>query len=170
MNERISKDEKRAAVAVILSCFVSSLSAVGTIADEITFLSPIAGSNPGVTIAGVKSGGAPWVVNHGFAVLNDEGRLRADLRGLILPNLGTPGPVTAVAASVVSGDAVAATTDSVPLSVDGNAEIHAKLQAPSPCLGTIVLIRAAAFNGIPLPAPGPWIAATGLAKDSDHDK
>jgi hypothetical protein len=56
--------------------------------------------------------------------------------------------------------------------VDGNAEIHAKLQVPSPCLGTIVLIRAAAFNGTPLPAPGPWIAATGLAKDSDfdHDK
>jgi len=164
---------KRTAVAVILSCFISSsLFAAGTVADEIAFLSPIVGSNPGVTIAGVKSGGAPWVVNHGIAVLNDEGRLRADLRGLILPNLGTPGPVTAVAASVVCGDAVAATSDSVPLSVDGNAEIHAKLQVPSPCLGTIVLIRATAFNGTPLPAPGPWIAATGLAKDSDfdHDK
>jgi hypothetical protein len=44
------------------------------------------------------------------------------------------------------------------------------LQVPSPCLGLIVLIRAAAFNGIPLPAPGPWIAATGLAKDSDSDR
>jgi hypothetical protein len=51
----------------------------------------------------------------------------------------------------------------------GNAEIRAKLQVPSPCLGPIVLIRAAAFNGTPLPAPGPWIAATGLAKDSDSD-
>jgi hypothetical protein len=164
--------KKRAAVAVLLSCFVSGLFAGGTIADEIAFLSPIVGSNPGVTIASVKSGGAPWVVNHGFAVLNDDGRLRTDVRGLILPNLGTPGPVTAVAASVVCGDAVAATSDSVPLSVDGNAEIHAKLQVPSPCLGTIVLIRATAFNGTPLPAPGPWIAATGLTKgsDSDHDK
>src|SRR5467141_3851272 len=161
----------RAAMAII-SCFVSCLFAVSTVADEIGFLSPIVGSNPGVTIAGVKSGGAPWVVNHGFAVLNDDGRLRADVRGLILPNLGTAGPVTAVAASVVCGDAVAATTDSVPLSADGNAEIHAKLQVPSPCLGTVVLIRAAAFNGVPLPAAGPWIAATGLAKgsDSDHDK
>jgi hypothetical protein len=160
--------QKGAAVAV-LSCFLSGLFAAGTVADEIAFLSPIVGSNPGVTIAGVKSGGAPWVVNHGFAALNDEGRLRADLRGLILPNLGTPGPVTAVAASVVCGDAVAVTTDSVLLSVDGNAEIHAKLQVPSPCLGTIVLIRATAFNGTPLPAPGPWIAATGLAKNSDSD-
>jgi hypothetical protein len=161
----------RAAMAIIL-CFVSCLFAVSTVADEIAFLSPIVGSNPGVTIAGVKSGGAPWVVNHGFAVLNDDGRLRTDVRGLILPNLGTPGPVTAVAASVVCGDAVAATSDSVPLSVAGNAEIHAKLQVPSPCFGTIVLIRATAFNGTPLPAPGPWIAATGLTKgsDSDHDK
>ena len=162
--------KKGAAVAVLLSCFVSGLLAGGTVADEIAFLSPIVGSNPGVTIAGVKSGGAPWVVHHGFAVLNDDGRLRADVRGLILPNLGTPGPVTAVAASVTCGDAVAATTDSVPLSVDGNAEIHAKLQVPSPCLGTIVLIRATAFNGTPLPAPGPWIAATGLTKGSDSDQ
>ena len=164
--------KKRTAVAVILSCFISSLFAAGTVADGIAFLSPIVGSNPGVTIAGVKSGGAPRVVNHGFAVLNDDGRLRTDVHGLILPNLGTLGPVTAVAASVVCGDAVAATSDSVALSVDGNAEIHANLQVPSPCLGTIVLIRAAAFNGTPLPAPGPWIAATGLAKDSDsdHDK
>ena len=163
--------KKRPAIAVILSCFVSGLFAVGTVADEIAFLSPIVGSNPGVTIAGVKSGGAPWVVGHGFAVLNDEGRLRVDLRGLILPSVGTPGPVTAVAASVVCGDAVAATSDSVALSVDGNAEIRAKLQVPSPCLGTIVLIRATALNGTPLPAPGPWLAASGLVKDSDsnHD-
>ena len=160
----------RAAMAII-SCFVSCLFAVSAVADEIGFLSPIVGSNPGVTIAGVKSGGAPWMVSRGFAVLNDEGRLRVDLRGLILPSVGTPGPVTAVAASVVCGDAVAATTDPVLLSVDGNAEIRAKLQVPSPCLGTILLIRAAAFNGTPLPAPGPWIAATGLVKDADsnHD-
>jgi hypothetical protein len=161
---------KISAAMAIISCFVSCLFAVSTVADEIGFLSPIVGSNPGVTIAGVKSGGAPWVVSRGFAVLNDEGRLRADVRGLILPNLGTPGPVTAVAASVVCGDAVAATSDSVALSADGNAEIHAKLQVPSPCLGTIVLIRATAFNGTPLPAPGPWIAATGLTKGSDSDR
>jgi hypothetical protein len=162
--------KKTAAVAMILSCFFSGLFAIGTVADEIAFLSPIVGSNPGLTIAGVNSGGAPWEVNHGFAVLNDDGRLRADVQGLVLTNLGTAGPVTAVAASVVCGGTVVVTTDSVPLSVDGNAGIHAKLQVPSPCFGTTVLIRAAAFNGVPLAAPGPWIAATGLAKDSDHNK
>lgn len=76
--------KKISAVAVILLCFVCGLFAVGTFADDIAFWSPIVGSNPGVTTAGVQSGGAPWVVDHGLAVLN---------------NLGTPGPVTAVAAS-----------------------------------------------------------------------
>ena len=84
--------KKIAAVAVILSCFVCAPFAVDTVADDIAFLSPIVGSNPGVTIAGVQSGAAPWLVNHGFAVVNDEGRLPADLRGLILQNPGTPGP------------------------------------------------------------------------------
>jgi hypothetical protein len=164
--------KKRTAVAMILSCFVAGLCALRTVADEITFLSPVAGSNPGITIAKIASGGAPWVVDHGFAILNEDGRLRVEVRGLILPALGTTGPVTAVAASVVCGDVVAATSDSVALSAEGNAEIHAKLQIPSPCLGTIVLIRAAAFNGTPLPTPGPWIAATGLPQElrSEHEK
>ena len=35
----------------------------------------VLGSNPGITIAGIKSGGAPWVVKHGFAALKDDGSL-----------------------------------------------------------------------------------------------
>jgi len=160
----------RAAMAIIL-CFVSCLFAVSTVADRDWLLVSDCGLESRRHHRRREERGCAVGGQHGFAVLNDEGRLRVDLRGLILPSVGTPGPVTAVAASVVCGDAVAATTDSVLLSVDGNAEIHAKLQLSSPCLGTIVLIRAAAFNGTPLPAPGPWIAATGLVKDSDsnHD-
>src|SRR5260370_536374 len=48
---RSQKMKKRAAVAVILSCFVSGLFAVGTVADEIAFLSPIVGSNPAFTMS-----------------------------------------------------------------------------------------------------------------------
>jgi len=143
--------------------------AISTFADELSFFSPIAGSNPGVTVAGVASAGAPWVVKHAFATLSDDGRLRVDVRGLIIPALGTAGPVTAVSASVACSDTVAGTSAAVPLSSEGNAEIHAKLQVPSPCFGTIILLRIAALNGTALAAPGPWIAASGVSKDSDDN-
>jgi hypothetical protein len=63
----------------------------------------------------------------------------------------------------------ATTSGAVPLTSDGNAEIHAKLQVPSPCFGTIILVRVAGVNGTALPAPGPWIAASGLSKNSDDE-
>jgi hypothetical protein len=143
--------------------------AFGTLADELSFFSPIAGSNPGITVAGVPSARAPWVVKHAFATLSDEGRLRVDIRGLILPALGTAGPVTAVAASVACSDMVAATSAAVALTSDGSAEIHARLQVPSPCLGTIILVRIAGVNGNALPL-GPLDRSLGVSKDSDDNK
>src|ERR1700739_1956928 len=137
---------KRTLTAVVLASLVATVVAIGTFAEELSFLAPVVGSNPGITIAGVASGGAPWVVKHGFATLTDDGRLRVDVRGLILPSVGNPGPVTAVSASVVCANAIAATSPAFPLSNDGNAEIHAKLQVPSPCFGTIILVRVAAAN------------------------
>ena len=82
--------KKIAAVAVILSCFVCGLFAVGTVANEIALLSPIVGSYPGVTIAGVTSGGAPWVVNHGFAVLNDDQELSKSLGASVIRVVASP--------------------------------------------------------------------------------
>jgi hypothetical protein len=98
---------KRSLAAVILTCLVTAIFAFGTLADELSFFSPIAGSNPGLTLAGVPNAGAPWVVKHAFATLSDERRVPVDIRGLILPALGTAGPVTAVAASVACSDMVA---------------------------------------------------------------
>jgi hypothetical protein len=86
-----------------------------------------------------------------------------------LPSLGNTGPVTSVSASLVcggAGGAVVATTDAVPLSHDGNAEIEARISISGACFAPIVLIRAAAFNGNPLAQPGPWIAATGFVSSS----
>jgi hypothetical protein len=160
---------KTSLLAAILTCLVAGMFVNGTFADELGFFAPVLGSNPGIMIAGIPSGGAPWVVKHGFTVLREDGRLRVDVRGLILPSVGNAGPVTEVSASVVCSDAVAATSAAFPLSKDGNAEIHAKLQVPSPCFGTVVLVRIAGINGTPLPAAGPWIAASGVAKDSDED-
>jgi hypothetical protein len=100
------------------------------------------------------------------------GHLRVEMRYLILPQLGNPGPVTSVSASLVcggSGGTVVATTDPVPLSGDGNAEIEEGIKFPGTCFGPIVLVRAAGFNGNLLSQAGPWIAATGFTSSSEHD-
>jgi hypothetical protein len=159
---------KKAFSTVVLAFVLAGMFAVSTLADEFSFFAPIVGSNPNVTIAGVASGGAPWVVRRGEAVLTDDGRLHVEVRGLVLPSAGnTAGPVTQVAASVVCGDAVAATSGVVGLTTNGDAEIRAKLTLPSPCLGAVVLVRVAGLNGTVLAAPSAFIAATGLVKDAD---
>jgi hypothetical protein len=155
-----------AVTTAVVAGVLTTMFAVSTLADEFVFFSPVAGANPGSTIAGVNSGGAPWVVRHGTAILNDGGHLRVDVRGLILPSSGNTGPVTQVAASVVCSNAVAATTPAVNLASNGDAEIRATVVLPSPCLGAAVLIRVAGANNAPLPAPGAFIAATGLVKDT----
>ena len=88
--------------------------------------------------------------------MNDDGRLRVEVRGLILPITGNAGPVTQVDACVVCADAVAATTEPVTLTTDDDAQIRAKLSVPSPCFGTVVLIRAAGSTArfFPNPARG----------------
>jgi hypothetical protein len=150
---------------------MAGIFAIGTSADELAFLSPVVGSNPGATIGGVPSGGAPWIVRHGIAVLTDDGRLRVDVRGLVLPSANnTAGPVTGVAASVVCANTVVATSNTANLSTDGDAEIHARLAVPLPCVGAVVLVRVAAVNGAPLPGPAAFIAATGLAAGQDDDR
>jgi hypothetical protein len=162
---------KRTFSTVVVACVLAGVFAVSVFADEFVFLSPIFGSNPDNTIAGVASGGAPWVVKHGVGILMDDGRVRVDVRGLVLPSVNnTPGPVTQVSSSVVCSDAVAATSGAVALSAEGNAEIRTKLTLPSPCFGTVILVRVAGTNGTLLTAPGPWIAATGVAKDPEQDQ
>jgi hypothetical protein len=162
---------KKMSLVVLAVGLMAGVFATGTSADELVFLSPVVGSNPGETIAGVASGGASWVVRRGIAVLTDDGRLSVDVRGLVLPSANnTAGPITGVVASVVCANAVVATSNTANLTSTGDAEIHAKLSVALPCVGAVVLVRAAAVNGAPLPAPGPFIAATGLAAGQDQDR
>jgi len=159
--------------------------------EQSNFRSGIIGSNPGLTIGGVPSGGAPWVVREGKVSLTPSGELELEVKGLLLPSTGTTGPVTQIAASLVcggSGGMVVATTHAVNLSPAGDAEIEEKLTLPSPpapCFGTIILVRVAGVNGNlippPLPATAPFIGVTGFngqagqghgddqGDDHDHD-
>jgi hypothetical protein len=97
------------------------------------------------TFHGVTAGGAPWVLNHGRVSITPEGEFNVELDGLVIPALGTPGPVTNVSASLYCGadsnHTAAATTNSFALSSRGDAEIHDHVVLPPTCLAPIVLIH-----------------------------
>jgi hypothetical protein len=69
---------------------------------------------------GIPAAGAPWVLSDSSVRLKASGELDISIEGLILPALGTAGPVTTVSASLLcGGDAQggsAATTGTFPLS------------------------------------------------------
>lgn len=136
-----------------------------------SFESSIVGSVPSTTVGGVTSGGAPWVVASGEASVSASGKIEVEVRGLLLgpgapANLvGTTGPVQMVAASLVcggSGGVVAASTDGVPLSTTGKAEIEAKLTVPATCMAPVVLVRVWVNTNPTGSQLGPFIAVTGF--------
>ena len=134
------------------------------------------GSTPNITIRGVVSGGAPWVVKNGKAQLSPDGRLRVRVKGLVIGEgalangnpvpanlIGTVAGVTMVHASLTCGGPGSGTpftitnTDAVPLGADGDFEIDEEITIPTVCAQPIILIRI----GLPAGA-GPWIAASEL--------
>jgi hypothetical protein len=94
---------------------------------------------------GVTPGGAPWVLDRGDVTIKSDGSFRLDVRGLVIPALGTPDGVTTVFASLYCGAdanaAPAASTKSVPLSTQGDATIKDKVTLPATCLAPIVLLH-----------------------------
>jgi len=136
-----------------------------------SFESSVVGSTPGATIGGVMSGGAPWTVAQGEASVSASGKIEVDVRGLLLATgapanlVGTVGPVQMVAASLVcggSGGVVAASTDGVPLSTTGRAEIEANITLPATCMAPVVLVRVFTNTAAPGSQLGPFIAVTGF--------
>jgi hypothetical protein len=109
-------------------------------------------------IHGVVRGGLPWQ-GGGDAKLDRRGRFEARIRGLIIPSLGSAGPVTSITISLYcspdSNPAAAFTTQSVPLSQDGNARVRQQVTVPSRCLAPVLLVHP---NG----GAAAYIAATGF--------
>jgi hypothetical protein len=110
-------------------------------------LAPSVPTDP--TFHGVAPGGLPWVLSRGDVRLEDGGRLDLEVDGLIIPQLGTPGPVHSISASLYCGAdsnaTAAATTGQVPLSAAGDARISETVSLPATCLAPIVLVHP---NGI----------------------
>lgn len=133
------------------------------------FHGQVIGSTPGQHVAGVPSGGAPWVIAASEFTVSANGKIQVEIRGLLIsagPAINTVGPVTMVSASVVCSDVVAATTSAVPLSAAGDASIHDTITVPAPCIAPAVLIRIAAITTGPL-ANGPFIAVNALTGAPD---
>jgi predicted lipoprotein with Yx(FWY)xxD motif len=114
---------------------------------NVVFRSSIAPSEPtDPTLNGVAAGGAPWVIDRGEVTIKRDGRLRLEVRGLVIPELGNAGPVNAISASIAcANEPPADKTQTVPLSQSGDATIKDDLNLPSTCLGPRVFVNP---NGI----------------------
>lgn len=140
------------------------------------FHGQLAGSAVGEHVAGVPSGGAPWVVANSEFNVTANGRIQVEIRGLVISSgafINTVGPVTMVDASLACNDVVVASTTAVPLSSGGNTSIHDQITVPARCIAPALLIRIAATTNGPV-ANGPFIAVnavpgnTQVGDDRDH--
>jgi hypothetical protein len=109
-------------------------------------------SKVGTSIGDVPSCGKMWKIKSGNAQLSADGKLTANVTGLVLndttvpPDMnGTADGVTEVVASLVCGGAgtqkVVAETTRAPLSKSGDAKISTKLAVPKDCAAPVLLIR-----------------------------
>jgi hypothetical protein len=117
-------------------------------------LAPSVPTDPALN--GVTAGSAPWVLKASAFQLLSNGQLTAVVAGLVIPELGTPGPVTSIDASVYCGNetTAAATTGTVPLSEKGNAVIATKVTLPKSCLAPVVLINPLGISSIYIATSG----------------
>jgi hypothetical protein len=104
----------------------------------------LAGSLPSDPVLhGVTAGGAPWVVKASTFNLLSNGVVVVAVKGLVIPALGTPGPVNEIDAAIYCGadTTPAAMTKSVKLNEEGNARIIDKVTLPTRCVAPQILIN-----------------------------
>jgi len=118
---------------------------------------PYTGSaNP---IRGVNGGGVPWRIDEGKVDLRADGRLEAEVKGLVLVATGA-NPVAQfkaiVSCQTIGPGGTAAVTNVSTAPVDatptGDAEIEETIALPTPCFAPIVFVGSAG---------GAWFAVTG---------
>ena len=110
-------------------------------------------------VRGVSPGGVPWRIGSLRAEWNDNGHVNIKGTGLLLAggnSIGTPGPITSVAASFFCGRGSTTpllTIGAIPLDAAGDFNLHEDgFQSPAePCLAPVLLIRSS--------PTGPWFAA-----------
>jgi hypothetical protein len=110
----------------------------------------------GLVLHGLTGGGVPWVIDEGRAKLFADGRLQVDVEGLVLASNGT-NPIPNGRAIVTCNSVRAASSQIVPFSATGDAEVTAVVELPDPCLAPAVF-----FVGVLASGAEPWFAVTGF--------
>src|SRR5271154_3524505 len=131
------------AVAAVAESAIGGASAA---AEEVKPLinSTLVGSMPSdPMIHGVTAGGAPWALKASTFNLASNGVVVVAVRGLVIPELGTPGPVNEIDAAIYCGadTTAAATTKSVKLNDEGDGTLVDKVTLPTRCVAPQILIN-----------------------------
>jgi hypothetical protein len=108
---------------------------------------------PGTIVAGITGAGAPWVIDKGEAQLFEDGRLRVEVEGLVIPGRVPPNPVDFGKAVVSCNGVFADDTALVPFSDEGDAVVDGVVVLPSPCQAPAVFFTSPG---------GGWFAVTGF--------
>ena len=116
-------------------------------------MAPIGSGAP--ALFGVAGGGVPWALDEGRATLTADGRLHVEVQGLVVAASGV-NPIHTGRAIVACSGVVAASTDAVPFSGTGDAEVDATVSLPSPCFAPAVFFAGVTANG------DRWFAVTGF--------
>lgn len=101
----------------------------------------------GLTIRDIQGGGLPWSIERGEARLAEDGTLKVEVEGLVLaagPLAGT-NPIAQFIATLSCLSADGATsnvsTQPVPATSTGDAEIEEVLTLPETCLAPVVFVQ-----------------------------
>jgi len=120
---------------------------------------PVTGQFVGATgtaIRGIHGGGLPWALRSAQGELSADGRLRVQVKGLVLaagPNSGT-NPIPTFRAIVSFETLPPIFTEAVPASTDGDANINTHVYLPHPGFAPIIFVGPGT-NAV-------WFAVTGL--------
>jgi hypothetical protein len=113
----------------------------------------------GLVLDTIVGGGVPWALDDGRAKLFDDGRLQVEVEGLVLnttpPNPTNPIPTARVI--VTCGHVVAARSQIVPFSPEGDGKVKTTVSLPSPCLAPTVF-----WVGITATGAERWFAVSGF--------
>jgi hypothetical protein len=150
------------ATVVVVAIAVSAAVSSGDSRSVLKFdaMAPVVAPYTGATnpIRGINGGGVPWVIGSAHGRLRADGRLTVEVERLVLASSGV-NPVATFKAivSCLSTDGTTPTTvnvstDPVPATSTGDAEIEATVDLPTPCIAPIVFVTSGG---------GSWFAATG---------